>query len=403
VSQANLFARLVGALFVDAKDRSLPPGQLDLSIRTLWHEAAGDMPPEGGSSQALPLLDAAGLDRLRDLIATRFSPGMADKLLADRRHGYLRAQAPDRGQSGVSAPAGQDRLLQELLNETAGKLSILPDKPEETAETTLRALWQAAAGTPVSTEQATEMPLPVLDEAAVTRLRGLMDERFSGIPLAHLTGRQRFMGIELMTSKAALVPRKETELLGSASVAMLQQIAEGQGAVTVIDVCTGAGNLALALATYEPKARVYASDLSVEAVELARHNGEMLSLGDRVEFRQGDFLEPFADGHFDHRVDLLVCNPPYISSGKVGTMPSEIISHEPALAFDGGPFGVKILQRLISEAPRYLRRGGWLGFEVGLGQGKAIMDRLRRNQDYADLAGVVDTTGAIRAVVARVT
>ena len=96
-----------------------------------------------------------------------------------------------------------------------------------------------------------------------------------------------------------------------------------------------------------------------------------------------------------------MCNPPYISSGKVGTLPTEIIGHEPSLAFDGGPFGVKILQRLLSEAPQYLRPGGWLAFEVGLGQGPALMDRMRRNSAYADLAAVVDAAGAVRAVVAR--
>ena len=170
----------------------------------------------------------------------------------------------------------------------------------------------------------------------------------------------------------------------------------------MIDVCTGAGNLAVTLATQVPAAQVYASDLSVEAVQLARRNGAMLDLGSRVEFRQGDFLNPFADGQFDHNIDLLVCNPPYISTGKVSTMPTEIIGHEPSLAFDGGPFGVKILQRLLTEAPQYLRHGGWLAFEVGLGQGPALMDRLRRNPAYADVAGVVDAAGAVRAVVARV-
>jgi release factor glutamine methyltransferase len=255
----------------------------------------------------------------------------------------------------------------------------------------------------MSAQRALEVELPVLDPAAVAGLRELLAQRFRGIPLAHLTGRQRFMGVELRVGREALVPRKETELLGYAALAVLQQMAVAQEALRVIDVCTGSGNLAFALATHEPKARVYASDLSVEAVDLARHNGRLMEgVGSRAEFRQGDFLAPFADGDFDENVDLLVCNPPYISSGKVGTLPEEIIGHEPSLAFDGGPFGVKILQRLISEAPQFLRRGGWLAFEVGLGQGPAILDRMRRNPVYVDLAAVEDASGAIRAVVARV-
>lgn len=303
--------------------------------------------------------------------------------------------------AGHGLPVAQQALYHELLVETTARLQVLSDKPEETAESTLRALWQAAANVPMSAERANEVPLPALDSAAVARLRELLAQRFTGVPLAHLTGRQRFMEMELEVSKAALVPRKETELLGSAALAVLRQMGDTQDTLRVIDVCTGAGNLAFALATHEPKAQIYASDLSTEAVELAQHNGVQLGLDQRVEFRQGDFLAPFAGGDFDKNVDLLVCNPPYISSGKVDTLPAEIIGHEPSLAFDGGPFGVKFLQRLLTEAPRFLRSGGWLAFEVGLGQGKAVMDRLGRNPAYANPSAVQDSSGAIRAVLAR--
>ena len=396
MSQANLYAGLVGILAVESQRRTAPSGQANSSVRELWHKAAGTvLPAESKEAKPLPVLDAAAVDRLLALVAECFSTTAATLLSAIHHLGPVHTRASD-------LPSSQAALFQELLTETAGKLSILNDKPEETSESTLRALWQAAAGAPLSAERATEVALPMLDPAALARLRELLARRSTGTPLAHLTGWQRFMGMELMTSKAALVPRKETELLGHAAMALARQLAAGQKTLRVIDVCTGAGNLALALATHEPKAQVYASDLSSEAVELARRNGALLGLAARVEFRQGDFLMPFADGNFDRNIDLLVCNPPYISSAKVGTLPTEIIGHEPSLAFDGGPFGVKILQRLLSEAPQFLRPGGWLAFEVGLGQGPAIVDRLRRNAAYADLAAVVDAAGAARAVVARV-
>ena len=401
MSQANLYAGLIGVLAVEVQRRALPVGQVNAMARELWYALAGiDPPPESKTPTPLTVLDAGAPERLRARVAERFSARVAALLPTDGSvaGGNTAAcrQTPD-----AADPAAQAGLFQELLVDTAGKLNVLHDKPEETADSTLRALWLVAAGTPMSVEQAAEAALPALDAAAVARLRALLAERLAGTPLAHLTGRQRFMGMELMASQAALVPRKETELLGHVALAVLRQLASAQETLRVIDVCTGAGNLALALATHEPKARVYASDLSTEAVELARRNGTWLGLGSRVEFRQGDFLNPFADGHFDRNVDLLVCNPPYISSGKVGTLPTEIIGHEPSLAFDGGPFGVKILQRLLSEAPQYLRPGGWLAFEVGLGQGPALMDRMRRNSAYADLAAVVDAAGAVRAVVAR--
>ena len=298
MSQANLYAGLIGVLAVEAQRRALPAGQVNAMARELWHAAAGiDPPPESKTPTPLTVLDAGAPERLRARVAERFSARVAALLPTDGSvpgsNTAASRQTPD-----AAVPAAQAGLFQELLADTAGKLNVLHDKPEETADSTLRALWLVAAGAPMSAEQAAEAALPTLDAAAVARLRALLAERLAGTPLAHLTGRQRFMGMELMASQAALVPRKETELLGHVALAVLRQLASAQETLRVIDVCTGAGNLALALATHEPKARVYASDLSTEAVELARRNGTLLGLGSRVEFRQGDFLNPFADGQF---------------------------------------------------------------------------------------------------------
>ncbi len=294
-----------------------------------------------------------------------------------------------------------EQLYDELLDSVTRQLAALPDKPEETPASTLRALWLLAAGLSMSTAAATDAPLPLLTAEAVMRLRGLLEQRYQGAPLAHLTGRQQFMGIELHVGKAALVPRKETEILGSCALGILKRLAQEQSQPLVIDVCTGVGNVAMALASYEPAAHIYASDLSEEAVALARANSGRLALNERLEFRQGDFLAPFDAAPFRGQVDVLTCNPPYISSGKLGSMPDEIIGHEPQLAFDGGPFGVRILQRLISEAPRYVRAGGWVIFEVGMGQGPAILDRLRRNTAYRNSRGVLDDSGAVRTILTQ--
>ncbi|MEO8806998.1 MAG: peptide chain release factor N(5)-glutamine methyltransferase, partial [Burkholderiaceae bacterium] len=255
------------------------------------------------------------------------------------------------------------------------RLQTLPDKPEETATSTLRVLWHLAAGRALSVEAADTAPLTALDAAAEARLTELTAQRLSGTPLAHLSGRQRFMGLELLASEDALIPRRETELLGHAALGLLQGMAPHASALRVVDVCTGSGNLALSLAHHAPQAQVFGADLSAEAVSLARRNAEHLSLQSHVEFRVGDLLEPFDEPAFHGQVDLLVCNPPYISSQKVEAMAAEISGFEPRLAFDGGPLGVRILQRLIREAPAYLRKGGWLAFEVGAGQGPAVLKR----------------------------
>jgi release factor glutamine methyltransferase len=276
----------------------------------------------------------------------------------------------------------------------------LPDKPEETAPATLRALWHLATGNALSVDAAAGVELRALDDASEQRLRDLIAQRVSGVPLAHLTGRQRFMGVELFAGKEALIPRHETELVGYAALELLHALNAGAEPAWVIDVCTGSGNLALALAHHEPRACVFASDLSADAVALARRNAQHLHLDGRVEFRAGDLLEPFDESRFHGRIDLLVCNPPYISSAKVELMPGEISGHEPRLAFDGGALGVRILQRLIRDAPRYLKPNGWLAFEVGLGQGPAVLKRLQSQGDFRQHRTVTNADGDIRAILA---
>lgn len=294
-----------------------------------------------------------------------------------------------------------EKIFDEQLAILEANLATLPDKPEETPESTLSALWHAAAGEPKSVQLAGENKLPKLDDAAKRKLKDFVEQRIGGMPLAHITGRQQFMGIELLAGPEALVPRKETEILGHTALKILQDKAKQQESVNVIDVCTGSGNIALAMAFYEPKVKVYAADLSKEAILLAKRNAELLGLERRVDLRDGDLLTPFDDDKFYGQIDLLTCNPPYISSGKVSVMPPEISNYEPRLAFDGGPFGIKILQRLIQEAPKFLKKGGWLVFEVGFGQGPAIMQRLGKNENYKELHSITDDVGEVRTIMAR--
>jgi release factor glutamine methyltransferase len=289
----------------------------------------------------------------------------------------------------------------ELLSLLESTVQTLADKPEEDAETTLAALWWAAAGKPRSATLARGTELPALDEAQTLALRGLIDRRQGGVPLSYLTGRQHFLGLELYSAPGALIPRHETEILGHAALALIIDAAAFRGTATVIDVCTGSGNLALAYAVREPRAQVLAADLSADAVAVARESARMMGLSDRVEFRCGDLLAPFGS-EFDGRVDVVSCNPPYISTAKVGTMHAEIAQHEPNLAFDGGPFGIRILSRFIKEAPRLVRPGGWICFEVGLGQGPAMATRLQSLAVYREIRQFVDAAGAVRALAARV-
>ena len=296
----------------------------------------------------------------------------------------------------MSNPPGYDSLRARLAADAA----FLPDKPEETPDSTLRALWHLAAGTPASAERAMTLDLPALDATQLATLEQFVERRLGGAPLAHITQRQRFMGLEMLAGSAALVPRRETELLAHTAITCAEHIAGRAGQYTVVDICTGSGNVALAMANALPSAKVFGSDLSAEAVELAQRNAEHLQLSNRAQFRIGDLLQPFENEQFLRKVDVLTCNPPYINSAGVARMATEISSHEPRLAFDGGPLGISILMRLLSQAPQFVRPGGWLAFEVGLGQGPALMKRMQANAAFQAVTPTHDAAGAIRVLSA---
>lgn len=295
-----------------------------------------------------------------------------------------------------------DELLYlELLREVAGFFRPQTDKPEETPETVLRALWFAAAGSPRSAASLNASRLPAMDRAGIETLKVYIARKRAGIPLAHITGRQGFLGIELLSGPAALIPRKETEILGRAAIAFLRRKARYGTPLRALDVCTGCGNLALAYAAHAPATRVFASDLSPSAVALARRNAIHTGLASRVRFRTGDLFAPFEDdAELLGNCDLVSCNPPYISSAKVPRMGREIACHEPRLAFDGGAMGIGILARLVNDAPKFLRPGGALCFELGAGQGLILEERLRRQGWVEAVEAHRDRNGVVRALVA---
>src|SRR5438874_9520053 len=168
-----------------------------------------------------------------------------------------------------SAVSTHRETYHDLLQEVRCFWTPLPDKPDKTPEGLRCALWATAGGEPVSVDRAVGAPLPALDKESHERLRELIERRKTGVPLAHLTERQTFLGLEMLAGPEALIPRKETEILGRAALEKITSMARERGELIVIDVCTGSGNLALAYAHYEPQARVYASDLLGEAVTLA--------------------------------------------------------------------------------------------------------------------------------------
>jgi len=206
-----------------------------------------------------------------------------------------------------------------------------------------------------------------------------------------------FMNLDIETPPGVIAPRLETELLGGAAI----EIVARTNAAIVIDMCCGSGNLALAIAAAHPQVRVYASDLTDETTAAARHNVERLGLADRVSVAQGDMFAGLADQRLLGLVDLVVCNPPYISTGKLETTSAHLLESEPREAFEAGPYGITIHQRLAAEAASFLRPGGWLAFEFGAGQDRQVKALLARTRHYGAPDLLTDESGIPRVALAQ--
>lgn len=227
----------------------------------------------------------------------------------------------------------------------------------------------------------------------------MAERRAKGAPLAYVTGRKTFMGVELIAAEGALAPREETELLGYTALDMLKSSASGN--VRVIDMCCGSGNLACAIAHHLPNAQVWACDLTDGCISVTRSNVKHVGVADRIVVAQGDLFEGLKGMGLESTIDAVVCNPPYISQGKLSTERAELLEYEPREAFDGGPYGLNIQQRVVKDALPMLRPGGVLLFEIGLGQERQVKMLLERAKAYDDIRLITNGAGEVRVISAR--
>jgi release factor glutamine methyltransferase len=233
------------------------------------------------------------------------------------------------------------------------------------------------------------------DQAAGCSLIGypdLLDRRERGEPIQYITGETEFYGLPFRVTGDVLIPRPETEHL-------VEKVLElGRHFLTrrIVDVGTGSGAIAVALAHKMPRAQITAIDVSEESLNVARRNAEINGVADRVRFLQGDLLEPVNGRRFD----IVVSNPPYIPAGDRDSLPVEVRQYEPALALFSGDDGLSAYRRLIPQSRGVLDRGGMVAFEIGYGQGEAI-EELLADAGFAQIAFTCDLQGIRRVLTAR--
>ncbi|MDE7223210.1 MAG: peptide chain release factor N(5)-glutamine methyltransferase [Acetatifactor sp.] len=207
--------------------------------------------------------------------------------------------------------------------------------------------------------------------------------RSQRIPLQQITGSQEFMGLSFRVNEHVLVPRQDTEIL------VEEALRELQDGMKVLDLCTGSGCILISLLHYSNRCQGVGTDISREALKVARQNGAAL-LGAEKEYI---FLESDLFDRVEGRYDIIVSNPPYIRKQEIDTLMPEVREHEPRLALDGGGDGLDFYRRIIAESPSYLCGGGRLYLEIGCDQGDAVQGLLLQRgfreinvvQDYAGL------------------
>jgi release factor glutamine methyltransferase len=188
--------------------------------------------------------------------------------------------------------------------------------------------------------------------------------RSKGIPAQYITGHQEFWGMDLIVSPAVLIPRPETEHVIETVLALVKQARVGRtflsDALKIVDVGTGSGCIALALAKELPQAEIHATDISPEALEIAEANAARHQMTGRIQFHDTDLLKNLQRGYFD----FVVSNPPYVGESEEDTVQLEVKKFEPRGAVFAGPTGLEVIERLIPQAREALKPGGWLVMEI---------------------------------------
>lgn len=228
------------------------------------------------------------------------------------------------------------------------------------------------------------------------RYNDAIAQRSSGIPAQYITGHQEFWGIDLIVSPAVLIPRPETEHVIETVLPLIEKgrISSPGSRLKIIDVGTGSGCIALALAKDLPTAEIHATDISASALEIARANAARHGLDSHVQFHESDLLAGFAPSSFD----LVVSNPPYVGESEQDQVQLEVRKFEPRNAVFAGPTGMEIIERLIPEAKAVLRPGGRLVFEIS----GTIVDRVKESLAGWDAVQIKnDLQGIPRVAAAR--
>jgi release factor glutamine methyltransferase len=239
-----------------------------------------------------------------------------------------------------------------------------------------------------------------LQDKEVAGYRSFIKRRLSREPLQYITGVQEFWSLDFMVGPQVMVPRPETELLVEHALALCRNNKMAQGeCARILDLGTGCGALAVAVARELEGVAVWASDVSPEALDIARQNAKEHGVEERIEFVLSDLWQGFS--HQKLPFDIVLSNPPYISSEAMDSLPPEVKDHEPRQALDGGEEGMVYIRNIIEQAPKHLTPGGWILLEMDPEQTTKALGLIEATNRYGKKSRLRDYSRHYRVVMAQ--
>ncbi|MBI3008365.1 MAG: peptide chain release factor N(5)-glutamine methyltransferase [Candidatus Omnitrophica bacterium] len=235
------------------------------------------------------------------------------------------------------------------------------------------------------------------DTAERFEFENIVKKRAKRAPLQYLLGNTNFMGFDFKVKPGVFIPRPETEMLVEEALKILEFNTKTRW--TILDLCSGSGNISISLTKSVSNCRMLAVDISMDAIEIARENAKSHGVGERIEFYHGDMFSAVGEGCLN-RIDMIVSNPPYIPANLLNDLSPEV-RVEPRVAIDGGDRGLTLYRRIISEGSPYLHKGGWLLMEMGDGQAEEIRSMLQESRVFNVHEIIRDYNGMMRVIIAR--
>lgn len=279
----------------------------------------------------------------------------------------------------------------EILNRAVEKLRLAGiDRPRTNAELLLEAVLNKGK---------VDLYLDkdrILTSDEIEKFNQYMKERISHRPVQYIIGTVEFFGLEFQVDERVLIPRPETETLVEV---VIEQLVNKENP-RIIDLGTGSGAIAISLATNLNSPFIYATDVSKDALDVAKENAIRNKVENQIEFLWGDLFEPLKNKNLEGQIDCVVSNPPYVSKDELETLPREIKDYEPIVALESEKDGLFFHKKIIENSFDFLKRGGLLALETAFGQAGKVADLIHQSDNYNDIKVIKDLGGIDRVVKA---